>query len=162
MAMKPTQVDQRRRQLRQQSYIDAPQVSTKWPNVGEIRVALTYADPEGQVPVSAYRQIFVPDMQAFFDFLCPARECVGGGFDIGDAVEKLVKTSGHEVTGTLCCGGKRTRPGVSGTSPCGLKLSYHVAVRSQKSMANDAGPPDPPVPTAVLIRYHKRVAARAG
>lgn len=130
MAMKPFAVDQRQRELRQRSYLAVPTVGKQFPKVEEISIELRFIDPDKKLHLSPYKRIFANDMQAFFDFQCPIKECTGGGFNPTPEITKSLGKSTAVHKGTMICAGKRDR-GDAGKS-CELELQYQVvAVEKQ-------------------------------
>jgi hypothetical protein len=127
MAQKPYIIDHQRREQRQQSYMAAPVVGKKFPGIEQLAVEMRFKDPEGKSSVSPHRRLFAPDMQAFFEFQCPLRDCANGGFNLTSAVPKAFSDRKHETTGTMECEGRRPRDGAADPR-CRLELQYRVTM----------------------------------
>lgn len=134
MAQKPYVITHQQREQRQQSYLAAPVLGKKFPHVNELVVEMRFADPEGKVRPSPIRRIFTADMQAFFDFQCPLRDCGGGGFDLTAGIEK--RLSNRKVAGAekVTCHGHRDREGRK-NQPCLLELEYQLVVEDRRKAA---------------------------
>ncbi len=125
MAQKPHSVDLREREQRQRTYLAVPTIAKQFPALEELAVEMRFLDPEGKVHPSPGKRIFAPDMQAFFDFQCPMRECSGGGFNMTTIVPRALSGKSPTTTGKMQCKGQRQRVS-GGSSPCLLELSYEV------------------------------------
>lgn len=123
MANNPRAFDPRVREARQRAYLSVPTLAQHLPGVEELVVELRFFLPTGKPHSSPHKWIFLPDMQAFFDLMCPERDCSGGGFDLGPAVATAVRSRGKETTGVLQCSGK-----VRG-APCSISLHYLIDAR---------------------------------
>ena len=135
LSMKPYAVDQRERESRQRAYQSAKTVAGLFPGIEELTVEMRFSDPDRKLTPSPHRRIFVPGMQAFFDFQCPLKDCVGGGFDMSQAVpEALSRKKSRATAGKLSCQGKRKRA-AAGESRCLLELDYHVSTFEKRAAA---------------------------
>lgn len=123
MANNPRAFDPRVREARQRAYLSVPTLAQQIPGVEEIGVELRFMLATGQPHSSPHKRIFTPDMQAFFDLHCPDRDCTGGGFDLGPAIQAAVRARNPETSGTLQCQGVKAR------APCGVSLNYSVTAR---------------------------------
>lgn len=124
MANNPRAFDTRLREARQRAYLSVPTLAQHLPGVVELVVDLRFVLANGHPHSSPHKWIFLPDMQAYFDLMCPDRDCAGGGFDLGPAIHKAVRSRGRDAVGTLQCGGK-----VRGGERCGIALSYTIDAR---------------------------------
>lgn len=131
MAQKPFVIDQRQRELRQRSYQAAPSVAELFPDLEELAVELRFADPDGRVRPSPFKRIFVPDMQAFFEFQCPLRECSGGGFDLSRQIPQALEQGKTGDAAAIQCQGRRERASKEDRH-CGLELRFELAVAEKQ------------------------------
>jgi hypothetical protein len=133
MARKPHIVANQQREARQQMHRAAPVIGS-YPGIDEVRVELTFSDPEGKQQPSPRGLTYAGDMHAFFDFTCPLRDCEGGGFDANAELLRALgrRRSGH--TGTMTCQGMRPRNGVKGLR-CNLELRYVMSIRGKAAEA---------------------------
>lgn len=130
MALKPHVLETRQREERQCLYQAAPVVGEKFPSIQEVVVELRFRDPEGKVHPSPHKRIFAADMQAFFEFPCPLRDCNGGGYSLSETLMDALSRRRLETSGSLSCEGKRSRE--KGASPCcGLELHYRATARKK-------------------------------
>ncbi len=125
MASKLFIADQRLRERRQQQYQAAPTLAQRFPKAGEMAVSLSFRDPDGKTVFSPYRQLYLPQMQAYFEVLCPFRDCSGGGFDLEPLIARHLR-GGDSAPLRLECEGRRSRP--EGPSRCELALTVRIEV----------------------------------
>jgi hypothetical protein len=130
MALKPNALETRLREKRERQYLAAPALGEKFPSIEEVVVELRFTDPEGKVHPSPHKRIFVNEMQAFFEFPCPLRDCSGGGYSLSDTLMDALSRRRLEASGRLPCEGKRPREKGTSTS-CGLELHYRATVRKK-------------------------------
>ncbi|MGH8529713.1 MAG: hypothetical protein ACRETN_07705 [Nevskiales bacterium] len=130
MAQKQHIIDQRQRELRKRQYLAAPVLAAEFPKIKELVVHLRFTDPEGKLTPSPHKRIFVPEMQAYFDFECPLRDCVDGGFALSTAIPRVLSDRKIAPTGSSTCRGKRKRDGVE-SDCCGLELQYQITVHEK-------------------------------
>jgi len=131
MAQKPYVIDQRQRELRQRSYQAAPSVAELFPALEELAVELRFVDPDGKVRPSPFTRIFVPDMQAFFEFQCPLRECSGGGFDLSQEIPRALGKGTSADHAVIRCKGRRDRPS-SDEKHCLLELKFELTAAEKQ------------------------------
>lgn len=127
MAQKPYVIEGQLREQRQRLYQAASVLSEQFPAAREVVFELRFSDPDRKVSPSPHKRIFTADMQAFFEFQCPLKECGGGGFSLTREISNTLSGRRTEVAGKLQCQGKRKREN-SGTSCCGLELHYQVTL----------------------------------
>jgi hypothetical protein len=135
MAQKPYVIESQQREARQRLYTAAPVLGELHPSVKELVVELRFVDPENKVHPSPHKRIFVPDMQAFFEFHCPLKDCTGGGFSLSETIQGGLSGRRSEISGKLSCEGKRKRE--SSPDPCcRLELHYHAtAIKKDRAAA---------------------------
>jgi len=131
MAQKPYAVDLRERERRQTSYLAAPSLAALFPKLEELAVELRFVDPDGKVRPSPFTRIFVPDMQAFFEFQCPLRECSGGGFDLSREIPRALSKGATTDAAVVRCKGRRDRPS-SDEKHCLLELKFELTVAEKQ------------------------------
>lgn len=113
-----------------QRLVDAAPLVAQHPGVEEVGIQLEFRDPEGRQTPSPRGMTFSAHMHAYFQFSCPLRDCVGGGFDANaDLLSALSRRrDGH--TGTATCHGNRPRGGRK-QATCGIELRYALAIRKK-------------------------------
>jgi hypothetical protein len=135
MAQKSHVIESRQREARQQQYLSAPSLEQEFPTIKEVVVELRFVDPDNKNHPSPHKRIFVSDMQAFFEFHCPIKECSNGGFSLSETIMDGLSRRKSEMNGKMSCGGKWSRD-KGPAQCCGLELHYHVsAVRKSKAAA---------------------------
>jgi hypothetical protein len=130
MVQKSHILENKKREKAQRLYSAAPVLSEQFPSVKELVVELRFIDPAGKATPSPHTRIFWPDMQAFFQFQCPLKECNDGGFNLGPLIPKALGKRNTEARGQVSCEGKRKREGVADPC-CNLELHYHVSIRRE-------------------------------
>jgi hypothetical protein len=135
MALKAHVIESQKREQRQLQYLSAPALSKAFPAAKEFVIELRFVDPERKVRPSPHKRIFTPEMQAFFEFPCPLRDCTGGGFSLGREIAGSLTGRRTEASGVQTCQGKRKREGSKDANcGCGLELHYQ-AILIRKSQA---------------------------
>lgn len=134
MNRKPHLAVAQERAARDQLYRAAPVIGG-YRGVGEVSVDMTFTDPEGKLTPTPRSRLFAADMQAYFDFSCPQRDCNGGGFDATTDLQAALGKRRNGHTGKLVCHGKRPRSDSKGGLPCNLELSYTLTIREKASAA---------------------------
>lgn len=132
MANRPYMLDAHRREARQRAYQSAPTLETAFPAIAEVAVELRFMLASGQPHSSPHSRIFRPDMQAFFQFQCPERACMDGGFDLTQPVTEALKSRKTVLRTVACCAGRK-----SGET-CGLELHFSVLARRHESAKTPA------------------------
>jgi hypothetical protein len=125
MAYRAPVIDTVDRDRRQQRYANAPAIAERFPKAGAFAIDMRFEDPAGSQKPATFRQIYLPQMQAYFDVRCPLPECSGGGFDLDSAVASALGRAGHGASGTAQCAGARSGP--DGRQRCDLLLHYTVS-----------------------------------
>lgn len=129
MARKKVVLPTVQRDARQRLLSAAPLVSS-YAGVGEVAVEMRFSDAEGKQQPSPRAVSFAPDMHAFFQFGCPMRDCVGGGYDATEELQRALSKRKSGFTGTLTCEGNRPRGGFKDMR-CNLQLHYTLTIRSK-------------------------------
>ena len=113
-----------------QRLVDAAPLVADHPGVEEVGIQLEFSDPEGRQTPSPRGMTFSSHMRAYFQFSCPMRDCVGGGFDANrDLLSALARRrNGH--AGTASCHGNRPRGGRK-QARCDIELRYVMAIRKK-------------------------------
>lgn len=133
MALKPYVIESQQREARQRLYMAAPTLD-KFPSIKEVSVELRFVDPDGKNHPSPHKRIFTADMQAFFEFPCPLRDCTGGGYSLSATIIDGLSHRRTEINGHTPCQGRRSRE--KGTADrCGLELHYQASVRKKDKAA---------------------------
>ncbi len=134
MARKPHIIANQERDQRHQSYLAAPVLGEKYPGIQEVGVEMRFTDPEGRLTPSPQRRTYLGDMRAYFDFLCPLKDCEDGGFALNTAIQHSLSKQGHGRTGKLSCQGLRAR-GSEKRRSCELELEYKVVILERSRIA---------------------------
>jgi hypothetical protein len=97
-----------------------------FPEVEQLRIELSFADPSSISPASQVHMLY-PPARAFFTYPCPHSDC-DGEFELERAIRMAVSDATHGTQGSLLCGG--SRPGEGGSRrPCELRLAYVITTR---------------------------------
>lgn len=134
MAHKPHVIATQQRDQRNQSYLAAPVLVEKYPSIQEVGIEMRFNDPERRLTPSPQRRTYMADMRAHFDFLCPLKDCVDGGYALNTAIHQSLSKRGATRTGKLSCQGRRPR-GSEKSRACDLELEYQVVVENQSRAA---------------------------
>jgi len=117
---------EQRRDQRQHDRDRAPSLRQMFPQLGLIRLELTFADPTRPAP-SSQSHTYYAAARAFFRFACPCYDC-DGEFDLSPTVREVAASAGprlREIRGAVQCLGIRTRDRASGAH-CPIELQYRI------------------------------------
>ena len=103
----------------------APLLRAAYPKVSQLRLEFSF-DKGDQPAPSDQVHILHPAARAYFKFPCPATGC-SGEFELGAAIQKMVRTTEKHGTDFLDCEGVRAEHRVSGER-CALHLRYKVDI----------------------------------
>jgi len=121
------------RAARDELFRAAPAIGN-YRGIGEVSVDMKFFDPEGKLQPSPRSRRFAADMQAFFDFPCPQRDCTGGGFDATSDLQGALGKHRNGHIGKLICHGLRSRND-SKNQPCNIELTYIMTIRDKAAAA---------------------------
>ena len=117
-----------------QRLIDASPLIADHAGVEEVAIELAFRDPEGKQNPSPRGMTYASEMHAFFQFACPMRDCVEGGFDANLDLQPALKKRHDGHTGTVSCHGNRPRSGHK-KMQCDIELRYTMAIRKKAKAA---------------------------
>lgn len=123
--MGPSRKDQARREQMLKERAQASPLRDFSPQLGQLRVELTFSDPRAQSPSPQVHTLY-PAAPAFFRFACPCADC-DGDFDLTPAVKSLLNgalTRQRTVSGQTVCDGARFR-GPADTA-CSMQLAFRL------------------------------------
>lgn len=97
--------------LKQREQIEAsPLMEKKFPRLKALRVTLEYFKAAGTTKNGEMKcKLNVEHARSALWFACPGVECMGGDFDLSEALAKAVAGRRKVVTGELRCPGTRKR-----------------------------------------------------
>ena len=91
-------------------------------------MALAYFDSEGVTKNSEMKyKVNVNHAKSMFCFLCQHGECIGGDFDLSEALAKAVAARRKLATGEMRCQGWRKKPNLDQV-PCHTLLRYKLTL----------------------------------
>jgi len=113
--------------LKQREQIEAsPLMAKKFPPLKGLRMVVEYFDATGTKKNGEMKcKLNVEQSRAALWFACRGGECVGGDFDLSEALAKAVAGRRKVVTGELRCRGTRER-GDHEVLPCQRLLRYRL------------------------------------
>lgn len=104
-------------------------LAEKFPKLESLTVTLVYFDTDGLTKTGEVRyKVNVRHAKSVFSFACPRVECVGGDFDLSEAVAQAVAVRRKTVEGEIRCGGYRTTP-KGDKEPCQKLLRYKLILK---------------------------------
>jgi len=115
--------------LEQKERIESsPSMAEKFPRLKALTAKLEYLDAAGASKGREMKcKVNVQHAKSVFCFACPGGECVGGDFDLSEALAKAVAGRRKVFIGELRCQGKRTR-GDRERVPCQVLLHYKLSL----------------------------------
>jgi hypothetical protein len=130
---KPSAFRERKERLRKAR--DAAQtLRSAFPNATLVNVQLQFL-PASAPPHAAQSFVIYPGARAFFEYPCPYGDC-DGIYELGAAAVQALAQDSSGVSGTLECGGLRSRDGLQ-RQPCGLNMSYTITARHEPEHGSD-------------------------
>lgn len=102
----------------------------RFPSLASLSISMDFENPGWGNNPSPMRQHVGPEDKAFFQVQCPHRECVGGGFNLLDAVSKLVNDGLKEATEAITCQGWQDHERIS-RHRCLLKMNYKITAAAR-------------------------------
>ena len=116
--------EHRLRQLQRAN--ESVSLAEKFPNLKSLTVHLTYFGPDGLTQNGEVRYtVHVGHAKSMFSFTCQGWDCVGGDFDLSEAVAAAVTARSKAVHGELRCQGLRNGA-AEGKQPCHNLLRYKL------------------------------------
>ncbi len=102
-------------------------LAEKFPRLKSLRVDLAYFAPDGLTKSGELRyKVNVQHAKSVFSFVCQSGECVGGDFDLSEAVNAAVTARRKSAEGQIRCAGLRAGP--KGRTPCHNLLRYKLTL----------------------------------
>lgn len=99
-------------------------MSEKFPTLKSLTVTLEYYDRSATTKNGGMKcKVNVQHAKSLLWFACPGGECVGGDFDLSEALALAVSSKKKTVSGEVRCLGKRRR-GDKEQVPCQTLLRY--------------------------------------
>ena len=111
----------------------APPLREMFPLAAHVAVRLQFHSNEAPSHADQSFELY-PGARAYFGFPCPYGDC-DGIYDLGAAARSALECSAAQATGTLECGGTRSRHRMPG-QPCGLEVSYTVIAEHRAGAPN--------------------------
>jgi len=103
-------------------------LAEKFPSLKSLIVDLSYFDTDGLTRSAQLKYtVNVQHARSVFSFVCPSHECVGGDFDLSEAVTQAVHGRLKMVEGEIRCPGFRGRPKEI-KIPCQNLLRYKLTL----------------------------------
>jgi hypothetical protein len=101
-------------------------LAEKFPRLRSLSVTLTYFAPGGLARRSEIKYTCnLAYAKALFCFACPNDECVGGNFDLSEALARAVAEHRELASGEVCCQGWKSKTAIDRIY-CGHVLRYQL------------------------------------
>ncbi len=115
--------------LKQREQIDAsPFLVAKFPGLKALRLTLEFFDATGTIKNGEMKcKLNVEHARSVLWYACPGVECVGGDFELSQALAQAVAGRRKAVTGELRCQGTRRR-GHRERERCETLLRYRLGL----------------------------------
>ena len=103
-------------------------LAEKFPRLKSLQVDLRYFEPNGLTRTGELRyKVNVEHAKSLFSFVCQSGECLGGDFDLSNAVTEAVAKRRKIAEGEIRCAG--TRAAAKETArPCQNLLRYKLTL----------------------------------
>ena len=107
---------------------ESASLAEKFPRLKSLKVDLSYFEPDGLSQTGELRYtVNVAHAKSMFSFVCQSGECLGGDFDLSNAVAEAVTKRSKIVEGEIRCQGTRSRP-KEVAKPCHNMLRYKLTL----------------------------------
>jgi hypothetical protein len=118
------------RLLQRQRIDDSPVLALKFPKLKTLSLDLEYFDANGVTRNGGMKyQVNVEHAKSLFCFACPNGECVGGDFDLTEALAQAIAGGQKLVTGEARCPGVRHIKARKIQVPCQNILRYKLTLK---------------------------------
>ena len=108
---------------------DSASLANKFPKLKSLVVDLEYFESDGLTRNGGLRyKVNVQHAKSLFCFTCPSGECIGGDFDLSEAVADAVAGRRKLVEGQIQCQGSHRRPKQPELIPCRNLLRYKLSL----------------------------------
>jgi hypothetical protein len=108
---------------------DSASLANKFPKLKSLVVDLEYFESDGLTRNGGLRyKVNVQHAKSLFCFTCPSGECIGGDFDLSEAVADAVAGKRKLVEGQIQCQGSHRRPKQQELIPCRNLLRYKLSL----------------------------------
>jgi len=118
-----TPLEQRRERDRRRR-ADAGSLAEAFPDVEQIRITLSFVEPDGP-GLAPQKHSFFPPATMILEFPCPHGDC-DGTFDLTSVAVELLSGKSTVTEGVTSCPGSRLASQAT-RQACVLRLRYHVA-----------------------------------
>lgn len=111
-------------ELKKQHRQDAGLVSERFPQVAGMVIHIIYYH-KAENPVLMERTVNIfPSSYAYFNMECMSKDCVGGGYDLTQAINKNIKQQKKSFKGKMVCKGKNNGQ----KAPDHASIDYEVTI----------------------------------
>ena len=111
---------------RRRAYMSARSLHEELPRIERLVLQMSFSDPRGTAKHSPQMHTFSPGAKAFFAVPCPCSLCLDGGFDLGQAVARVLAAGAEASTGRLICQGWQG-PQRTDKDRCGIEMRYRLS-----------------------------------
>jgi hypothetical protein len=102
--MKKKAHEQRNAELKHMLHMDSRYISEVCPNIESIEIKMQFTNPDDKNTFEK-NIVLKKDMKAYFKYDCPYRECINGGYDLNDIINKAIESPNKQAEGKLICQG---------------------------------------------------------
>ena len=119
-------ISDKKAELKHMLYSNSSYISQEFPNLKSISIKITFTDPDdGRTSMKTIT--YQPGSKAYFQYDCPYRECVNGGYDLKNAIERAIRSTDGQAQERLICNGWQDAERV-GKNRCLLEALVEVKV----------------------------------
>ncbi|MFH1063380.1 MAG: hypothetical protein V1747_10945 [Candidatus Omnitrophota bacterium] len=118
--------EQRLSEIKHMLYSSAPSISVAYPNTKSIEISIQFTDPDDKNQFTK-NMTYKPDSKAYFQYDCPYRECINGGYDFKNLIEKAIQAPDRQAQEELACQGWQDRERIN-THRCLLEALVTVKI----------------------------------
>lgn len=106
----------------------SPSLAETFPDLKSMTLHLEFYESERRELVRQIKYtVNLENAKSVFRITCQNPECIGGDYDLSDAVAEAVAARRKHVSGKLCCNGWRNRRSLHSIA-CGKILRYRITL----------------------------------
>ncbi|NND64749.1 MAG: hypothetical protein HKM24_02185 [Gammaproteobacteria bacterium] len=107
--------------------VTAKTMAMTFPQVKHLAINMSIRAPDNEIEPTMNGRSFSPDSIACFSFRCKNVECVHGGFDLQEEIERAIAEQQTEITGRRVCRGWRNKRLIE-QQRCYYELNFKIHI----------------------------------
>lgn len=122
--------EQRQAEVEHMLRSNSSSISAEYPNIKCIEIKIQFTDNDDGNKFEN-NKTYKPESKAYFQYECPHRECINGGYDFKNTIEKALQSRDHQAQETLICHGWQDKERIN-KYKCLLKALVTVKINLEQ------------------------------